>query len=102
MLKKAWLENLEIKLENARNQNFEKFEKIENSYQKNYKKFIDNFFKTDVLWIKKTISALFQLEAFNRVEKIWWEKNIEVFGKDILEKALEKWLVILPIKSKNR
>jgi len=98
MLKNTGLENLEIKLQNAKIENVEKFEKIEISYNKNYKKFVDWFFKTDLLWVKKTISGLFQLEAFNRVEKIWWEKNLEIFWKEILEKALEKWLQILPIK----
>jgi hypothetical protein len=49
MLKNAGLENLEIKLQNARVENAEKFKNIEKNYDKNYKKFIDSFFKTDVL-----------------------------------------------------
>ena len=102
MLKNAGLENIEIKLQNAKVENFEKFEKIEKNYNKNYKKFIDSFFKTDVLWAKKTISAIFQLEAFNRIDKIWGEKNLEIFWKEILEKSLEKWLSILPINLEKK
>jgi len=41
MLKNTGLENLEIKLQNAKIENVEKFEKIEISYNKNYKKFVD-------------------------------------------------------------
>jgi hypothetical protein len=43
------LENFEIKLENTKIENAEKFEKIESFYNQNYKNFIDSFFKTDVL-----------------------------------------------------
>jgi len=86
MYKNTGVENLEIKLQNARIENFEKFEKIEKSYNKNYKKFINNFFKTNLLWTKKTIWAIFQLEKFN------WKSSIES-----LNIALEKWFKILPI-----
>ena len=91
MLQNIWLENLEVKLQNARVENAEKFDRVEKNYQKNYKEFIDSFLKTDVLGVKKVISALFQLEAFNRVDSIWWEKKLEIFWKEILEKSLEKF-----------
>jgi len=81
------LENLEIKLQNAKQENAEVFEQVESDYKQNYKDFVDGFFKTDVLGAKKSISALFQLEAFNGSSK---EKSLEI--------ALEKWLKILPLK----
>jgi hypothetical protein len=65
MINNKGLENLEIKLKNAKIENAEKYEKIEKKYNQNYKEFVDSFFKTDVLGIKKIISALFQLESFN-------------------------------------
>lgn len=111
MLQNAWLENLEIKLKNAREENAEVFEQVEKNYSTDYKDFVDSFFKTDVLWAKKSISAFYQLEAFNHatknesvdkkstkiLEKIPQEKS-----KEILEKALEKGLKILPLKLEQK
>jgi len=85
------LENLEIKLKNAREENFEAFEKYEKLYNNNYKDFLDWFFKSDILGVKKTISAVFQLEKLN------WKNSVEAFNI-----ALEKWLSILYIPENKK
>lgn len=85
------LENLEIKLKNAREENFEAFEKSEKLYKETYKDFLDWFFKSDILWVKKIISAVFQLESIN------WKKTQESFNI-----ALEKGLNILNISKEKK
>ena len=77
-MQKNILENLEIKLKNARVENQEKFEKFEKIYNKDYKEFLDWFFKSDILWAKKIASATFQLELLNwKTEKMAFEKWVE-------------------------
>lgn len=85
------LESLELKLKNAREENREVFEQVEKDYNENYRDFVESFFKTDVLGAKKSISALFQLEAFNGKK-----------GSESLKIALNKGLKILPIQEEKR
>ncbi len=104
MYKQNQLENLEIKLKNAKQENSEVFEQVEKDYNEKYRGFVESFFKTDVLGAKKTISALFQLEYFNSFS--CKDKNACKVDKGMmiksLDKALEKWLKILPLKLEQK
>lgn len=86
-MKKNSLENFEAKIANARIENEKAFEKFEKLYNDNYKEFLEWFFKNDILWSKKIISAVFQLELLN------WKTNNEAF-----KIAVGKWINILPLK----
>jgi len=91
MYKDKSIENLEIKLKNARESNEKAFEKFEKIYLENYKKFVENIFKTDILWVKKIIWAVFQLELLNG------KQNNEAF-----QIAVEKATKTLPLSVEKK
>ncbi len=92
------IENLELRLQRAREENFEVFERVEKVYQKECKAFIDSFFSTDILWVKKTISAYFQLEAYNTLsQNNASKKSGDIHTRKCLEVAVAKGITILPI-----
>ncbi|MDQ7008806.1 MAG: hypothetical protein Q9M94_00765, partial [Candidatus Gracilibacteria bacterium] len=90
-MNKNSLENLEIKLINARVENEKAFEKFEKLYKDNYKDFLEGFFKTDILGVKKLISTIFQLESLNG-------KN----NSDAFRISIEKGLTILPLNTEKK
>jgi len=90
-MKKNNLENLEIKLKNARESNEKAFEKFEKIFNENYKKFVENIFKTDILWVKRIIWAVFQLELLNG-------KN----NNDAFQIAVEKAITTLPLSVEKK
>lgn len=84
MNKKNILENLELKLAKTKEENKEKFEKIEKDFKQNYSDFLENIFWEKNFWEKRIISVCFQLEKLDNPEK----NNSEIFNNS-LKKAVE-------------
>jgi len=84
MNKKNILENLELKLAKTKEENKEKFEKIEKDFKQNYSDFLENIFWEKNSWEKRIISVCFQLEKLDNPEK----NNSEIFNNS-LKKAVE-------------
>ena len=101
-MNKNTIENLELKLQRAKEENFEVFKWVEKMYKQEYKSFVDNFFTTDVLGAKKSIWAHFELEIFNMLTTWWVEKLSPKKKSEALNNALEKWLQILPVSLRKR
>lgn len=78
------LENLELKLAQTREQNREKFLEIEKDFDLKYSSFLKNIFKSDILWVKRFVSAYFQLEKIDNS----WKSDLEIF-KNSLKKSIE-------------
>lgn len=83
MFQNKILENLELKLSQTKLENKEKFEKIEKDFKKDYNHFLENIFKNDNSWTKRLISAYFQLEKIDNLDK----NNNEIFLNSV-----KKWL----------
>ena len=84
MNKKNILENLELKLAKTKEENKEKFEKIEKDFKQNYSDFLENIFWEKNSWEKRIILVCFQLEKLDNPEK----NNSEIFNNS-LKKAVE-------------
>ncbi|RKW21477.1 hypothetical protein D8B46_07460 [Candidatus Gracilibacteria bacterium] len=84
MNKKNILENLELKLAKTKEENKEKFEKIEKDFKQNYSDFLENIFGEKNSGEKRIISVCFQLEKLDNPEK----NNSEIFNNS-LKKAVE-------------
>ena len=84
MNKKNILENLELKLAKTKEENKEKFEKIEKDFKQNYSDFLANIFWEKNSWEKRIILVCFQLEKLDNPEK----NNSEIFNNS-LKKAVE-------------
>lgn len=84
MFQNKILENLELKLSQTRLENKEKFDVIEQNFKSEFWVFLENIFPNDSSWIKKMISAYFQLEKIDNESK----NNTEIFSNS-LKKSLE-------------
>lgn len=78
------LENLELRLAQNRLENKEKFDLIEENFKKNFWVFLDHIFKNDNSWIKRLVSAYFQIEKIDNENK----NDTEIFANS-LKKSLE-------------
>ena len=101
------IENLELKLKNALEENAEVFHEAEKAYDETYRNFVDHFFESDILWASRNISGAFQLEYFNilishkgnnKNSPLQNTQNLEIAFKD----ALHTWLKNLPIESEKK
>lgn len=87
------LENLELKLAQTREQNKEKFEKIDREFKKDFSNFLENIFPDDNLSVKRFVSAYFQLEKIN---------NLDKNDSNILKNSLKKSLEDIPLKKEKK
>lgn len=84
MFQNKILENLELKLSQTRLEDKEKFDIIEQNFKSEFWVFLENIFPNDNSWIKRMVSAYFQLEKIDNESK----NNTEIFSNS-LKKSLE-------------
>jgi len=90
-------ENLELRLQNLREESQDIFRAGEEQFAERYEKLLEDVFPRDVLWAKAAISALWQIEY---VDQIRLGNNPEL--SDIFEKKVAVVLSHLPLSSENK